>query len=87
MRYLLNGVCLIARKGIVGQGYTKEAFGVYVKGLTFGLWRPSFLVLYKGSLGLDPTMLKLHAKIRSQHTSVLEAGYRKHHLLIGPQRS
>jgi hypothetical protein len=36
----------MAWKGIVGQGYTSDGFGDYVESLTFGLWRPSFVVLH-----------------------------------------
>jgi hypothetical protein len=33
-------------KGIVGKGFTPQEFHDYVAGLTFGAWRPQFVVLH-----------------------------------------
>src|SRR5882757_7241114 len=63
----------MAWKGIVGQGYTKEAFGDYVKGLTFGLWRPSFVVLHNTAV---PTFAQWHDVPGAQRMQNLQSYYR-----------
>jgi hypothetical protein len=72
----------MAWKGIVGQGYTKEAFGDYVKGLTFGLWRPSFVVLHNTAV---PTFAQWHDVPGAQRMQNLQSYYRDtQHWSAGP---
>jgi len=44
-------------KGIVGKGFTAADFQTYVAGLTFNLWRPSFVVLHNTAV---PTFAQWH---------------------------
>jgi hypothetical protein len=39
-----------AWKGAVAKGFTPDAFDAYVRQLTFGLWRPEFVVLHNTSV-------------------------------------
>jgi N-acetylmuramoyl-L-alanine amidase len=72
----------MAWKGIVGQGYTKEAFGDYVKSLTFGLWRPSFVVLHNTAV---PTFAQWHDVPGAQRMENLQSYYRDtQHWSAGP---
>lgn len=69
-------------KGIVGQGYTKAAFGDYVKSLTFGLWWPSFVVLHNTAV---PTFAQRHDVPGTQRMQNLQSYYRDtQHWSAGP---
>lgn len=63
----------MAWKGIVGQGYTSDSFGKYVKSLTFGLWRPSFVVLHNTAV---PTFAQWHDVPGTQRMTNLQSYYR-----------
>lgn len=63
----------MAWKGIVGQGYTSDGFSDYVKGLTFGLWRPSFVVLHNTAV---PTFAQWHDVPGTQRMANLQSYYR-----------
>ena len=47
-----------AWKGIVGKGFTAEAFEAYVQGLIFTAWRPTFVVLHNTG---SPTFAQWHS--------------------------
>jgi hypothetical protein len=71
-----------AWKDIVGQGFTKEAFGSYVEGLSFTLWRPSFIVLHNTAV---PTYAQWHDVPGAQRMQNLQSYYRDtQHWSAGP---
>jgi hypothetical protein len=60
-------------KGIVGQGFTSDAFTTYVGGLSFTNWRPSFVVLHNTGA---PTFGQWHDVPGDQRMLNLQAYYR-----------
>lgn len=62
-----------AWKGIVGQGFTSDAFATYVAGLSFGNWRPSFVVLHNTGA---PTFAQWHSVSGDQRMQNLQTYYR-----------
>jgi len=69
-------------KGIVGQGFTPAAFDAYVSDLTFGSWRPQFVVLHNTAV---PRLGDWHKVSGSQRMKNLEAYYRDtQHWSAGP---
>ena len=69
-------------KGIVGKGFTPQAFGTYVSSLTFTTWRPQFVVLHNTAV---PTFEQWHAVHGEQRMKNLEGFYRDtQHWSAGP---
>jgi hypothetical protein len=68
-----GGIPMSAWKGIVGQGFTKDDFAGYVAGLTFTLWRPSFVVLHNTAV---PTFAQWHDVSGTQRMANLQSYYR-----------
>ncbi len=62
-----------AWKGIVGQGFTSDAFATYVSGLSFVNWRPSFVVLHNTAA---PTFAQWHSISGDQRMQNLQSYYR-----------
>jgi hypothetical protein len=60
-------------KGIVGQGFTSDAFATYVAGLSFVSWRPSFVVLHNTAA---PTFAQWHSVSGDQRMQNLQSYYR-----------
>lgn len=61
-------------KGIVGKGFTAQAFDAYVASLTFALWRPQFVVLHNTG---DPTFAQWHTVPGERRMRGLERYYRE----------
>ena len=47
-----------AWKGIIGQGFTPEQFDEYVGTVSFGVWRPQFVVLHNTA---EPKLSEWHS--------------------------
>ena len=60
-------------KGIIGQRYKSDGFTEYVRTLTFGLWRPSFVVLHNTGV---PTFAQWHDTPGAQRMINLQSYYR-----------
>ena len=60
-------------KGIVGQGFTADAFANYVGALSFIAWRPSFVVLHNTAV---PTFAQWHSVSGEQRMQNLQSFYR-----------
>ncbi|MFL6306140.1 MAG: peptidoglycan recognition family protein [Candidatus Sulfotelmatobacter sp.] len=72
----------MAWKGIVGKGFTSADFDDYVKSLTFGQWRPSFVVLHNTAV---PTFAQWHSVPGAQRMDNLQCYYRDtQHWSAGP---
>jgi len=54
-------------KGIVGKGFTADAFAAYVAGLIFAGWRPSFVVLHNTGVPTFADWHKVAGEIRMQN--------------------
>ncbi|GAB4016934.1 hypothetical protein GCM10028808_47000 [Spirosoma migulaei] len=63
----------MAWKGIVGEGFTVEEFEHYVDKLTFGAWRPQFVVLHNTEI---PRIAQWHTTPGKQRMRNLEVFYR-----------
>lgn len=63
----------MAWKGIVGTGFSPDQFETYVRGLSFGLWRPQFVVLHNTS---KPRFSQWHSTPGAQRMKNLEHYYR-----------
>lgn len=69
-------------KGIVGKGFSPEAFTTYASGLAFGVWRPQFVVLHNTA---RPKLSEWHSIPGEQRMKNLEAFYRdEQHWSAGP---
>jgi hypothetical protein len=69
-------------KGIVGRGFTPDAFEEYVRGLHWTNWRPSFVTLHNTAV---PTLAQWHKSSGQSHMKALEAYYRDtQHWSAGP---
>ena len=69
-------------KGIVGRGFTPAAFDAYASELTFGAWRPQFVVLHNTA---TPRLADWHMVPGPQRMKNLEAYYRdEQHWSAGP---
>jgi hypothetical protein len=69
-------------KGIVGKGFTPGAFATYVSTLSFGTWRPQFVVLHNTAV---PTFAQWHSVAGEQRVRNLESYYRDtQHWSAGP---
>src|SRR5437870_660296 len=60
-------------KGIVGKGFTPDDFDTYVAGLTFGSWRPQFVVLHNTA---RPRLLQWQSTAGEQRMKNLEDFYK-----------
>lgn len=60
-------------KGIVGKGFTAEAFEQYVSGLSFSTWRPQFVVVHNTG---NPSFAQWHGTPGAQRMKNLEHYYR-----------
>lgn len=60
-------------KGIVGQGFSANEFEIYVRGLTFAAWRPSFVVLHNTA---SPTFAQWHSVPGATRMQNLQSYYR-----------
>jgi len=60
-------------KGIVGKGFTPQEFDNYVAGLTFGAWRPQFVVLHNTA---NPLLSQWHSTPGAQRMKNLEDFYK-----------
>ncbi len=60
-------------KGIVGKGFSPEAFREYVAGLSFQDWRPEFVVLHNTGI---PTLNQRPQGLNLEHIKGLESYYR-----------
>ena len=69
-------------KGIVGKGFTAEDFDTYVAGLSFTIWKPSFVVLHNTAV---PTFADWHKVPGTTRMQNLESFYRDtQHWSAGP---
>ncbi|MFN7997439.1 MAG: peptidoglycan recognition family protein [Bryobacteraceae bacterium] len=60
-------------KGIVGKGFAPDDFAGYVASLTFGAWRPQFVVLHNTA---SPTLAQWHSVPGAQRIQNLENFYK-----------
>jgi hypothetical protein len=60
-------------KGIIGRGFRPQEFASYVETLTFGAWRPQFVVVHNTSV---PRLSQWHATPGAQRMRNLETYYR-----------
>jgi hypothetical protein len=71
-----------AWKGIVGQGFSPDAFNNYVSQLAFNAWRPSFVVLHNTAV---PTFAQWHSVPGATRMQNLQIYYRdQQHWSGGP---
>jgi hypothetical protein len=63
----------IAWKGIVGRPFPPADFILYVQGLKWGAWRPSFCVLHNTAI---PTFAEWHTEPGEQRMQNLQSYYR-----------
>lgn len=69
-------------KGIVGQGFTPDAFGQYVDTIAFDTWRPQFVVLHNTAV---PKLADWHSVSGEVRMRGLERYYRDtQHWSAGP---
>jgi peptidoglycan hydrolase-like protein with peptidoglycan-binding domain len=69
-------------KGIVGKGFSPLEFQAYVNQLTFGAWRPSFVVLHNTS---EPRLSQWHSTPGEQRMLNLQDYYKNtEHWSAGP---
>ena len=60
-------------KGIVGKGFTAADFDAYAKTITFGAWRPQFVVLHNTAI---PKLADWHSVPGEKRMLALEHYYR-----------
>jgi hypothetical protein len=60
-------------KGIIGQGFDADDFVAYVEGLSFTIWRPSFVVLHNTAV---PTFAQWHDVPGTTRMQNLQTYYR-----------
>jgi len=69
-------------KGIVGKGFTPEAFDQYIATVSFSLWRPQFVVLHNTAA---PKLSQWHSVSGQQRMINLENFYKNvQHWSAGP---
>ena len=69
-------------KGIVGKGFTAQAFDQYLTTVTFPLWRPQFVVLHNTAA---PKLSQWHSVPGQQRMANLESFYKnEQHWSAGP---
>lgn len=62
-----------AWKGIVGRGFSPEAFDAYAAGIQLGAWRPEFIVVHNTQI---PTLAEWHDEAGGARMTGLEEYYR-----------
>jgi hypothetical protein len=73
---------MAAWKGIIGKGFTPEAFDQYITTVSFPLWRPHFVVLHNTAA---PNLSQWHCVSGQQRMANLECFYRdQQHWSAGP---